>query len=400
MRIFIYGGYTERNLGVPLLLHGAQTLLEKLYGEDVETVYYQMTPVEECAVRDIKTKVRQIPATFQSPAHLIRAAVLEKLGMGAKVEEEQAFLKELRSADVVMNIYGICFCSKLNPRKNGALKSKKVAIGSFYANAVAKWFFAKKSVKAPASFGPINTADTIRQAKFAARHIFDNIGTREVESYEAIRPYVREGHLIEACPDIANLAASLPPVNREKTIGISISHQISRQWAAEDAYLDCIEQVIKHILTNLGHRVLLIPNENTKGNSYTDIHVARDIMARFPGEERVEVLSIEKMSALEIKREIAACDILLSSRYHSCVAALSSGVPVLVLGWHYKYTELLRWYGQDEWYLTNENCTAQSLCEKLDALYRVRNKEKEMIQERKAKVEEAVIRAGEALLKG
>ena len=79
------------------------------------------------------------------------------------------------------------------------------------------------------------------------------------------------------------------------------------------------------------------------------------------------------MTSTEIKNEIASCEIMVASRCHSCVAALSSGIPTLVIGWHYKYEELLHWYGQVEWLLSHNNCDTKLLIEKFDKLWEQRD---------------------------
>lgn len=59
--------------------------------------------------------------------------------------------------------------------------------------------------------------------------------------------------------------------------------------------------------------------------------------------------------------QLLRCEVMVASRYHSCVAALSAGVPTLVIGWHYKYDELLNLYGQDKWIISCDNCTSDKL---------------------------------------
>jgi polysaccharide pyruvyl transferase WcaK-like protein len=54
------------------------------------------------------------------------------------------------------------------------------------------------------------------------------------------------------------------------------------------------------------------------------------------------------MPAEVIKGVIRECDVLVAARYHSIIAALSVGVPVVALGWHHKYVEVLRLFAQEE----------------------------------------------------
>lgn len=52
------------------------------------------------------------------------------------------------------------------------------------------------------------------------------------------------------------------------------------------------------------------------------------------------------MDPRDIKSILAASCFHIGSRYHSLVGALSSGVPSVALGWHHKYTDLMKFYEQ------------------------------------------------------
>jgi len=111
----------------------------------------------------------------------------------------------------------------------------------------------------------------------------------------------------------------------------------------------------------------------------------------------VEIIDSAHMSSKQLKNVIASCEVIVASRYHSCVAALSSGVPTLVIGWHYKYEELLHWYGQDEWGLPNGECTPEKLISTFDSFWESRDKSKKIIAEKYPDVRKAVIETGKIL---
>ena len=52
---------------------------------------------------------------------------------------------------------------------------------------------------------------------------------------------------------------------------------------------------------------------------------------------------------LQIKAAIAQSKLVIGSRYHALVSALSSDVPVLCLGWSHKYAELMNSFGQEKY---------------------------------------------------
>ena len=103
------------------------------------------------------------------------------------------------------------------------------------------------------------------------------------------------------------------------------------------------------------------------------------------------------MTSTEIKNNIAACEIMIASRYHSCVAALSSGVPLLVIGWHYKYKELLHLYGQDDWILSETECSSRKLINSFDSLWEKKETVKYEIIKNFEKVRSLIVNIGKKI---
>ena len=85
-----------------------------------------------------------------------------------------------------------------------------------------------------------------------------------------------------------------------KTIGISVSHQIIRQWKSDENYIDCMIKLIEHIQTSTYYKVILIPNEFTIG-PYHDIYVAEEIMSLLKNKNNVEILDVANISSSELK---------------------------------------------------------------------------------------------------
>ena len=124
----------------------------------------------------------------------------------------------------------------------------------------------------------------------------------------------------------------------------------------------------------------IIPNEIQPLSDMDDIVVSRKIQDILKKEDiPVEIIDSAHMSSKQLKNIIASCEVLIASRYHSCVAALSSGVPTLVVGWHYKYEELLHWYGQDEWGISADECTSEKLISTFNSFWESRDKSKSII---------------------
>lgn len=211
-------------------------------------------------------------------------------------------------------------------------------------------------------------------ARYAARWFFDTMIAREHESARQMKELAGVRKDVPFSPDVANMMP-VPEVRREADlIGIVTSFQMERQWKRTDVgYIDCMKELVRHIRNDLHCRVLLIPNQD--GNQYGvifrrgDTAVAEEIAAAFPDDDGISIQPLVGRPALELKSAIARCRVTVSPRYHGCVAALTSGVPLLTLGWHCKYDELTGLYGQGRMLFPAEDCSVAGLIGKLDALY-------------------------------
>ena len=119
-------------------------------------------------------------------------------------------------------------------------------------------------------------------------------------------------------------------------------------------YVTAVVTQVEHLL-GTGRRVLLLPNATKHGtgsernNDFTAIDAAMcrleeaGVMTASPGAVRAVDFDVNTTG---IRRLIAACEAVVTSRFHAMVAALALGVPVMVLGWSHKYTEVLAAFGQ------------------------------------------------------
>lgn len=70
----------------------------------------------------------------------------------------------------------------------------------------------------------------------------------------------------------------------------------------------------------------------------------------------------------------------------------------MVVGWHYKYEELLHWYGQDDWLLSESDCNTSILIDMFDKLWQTREERRAEIVAHYPEVRDAVIAAGKSML--
>lgn len=399
-RIITYGLHIEENLGCPSLLLSFYELLKEIYGDDFQMLNLQEGPVSPEAVagmpfQTLSVRPYRAKEYFKTFLGSSRKASNEKIFSESTTEISLSEAFSLTSgADAVVNLFGICFCDNF-PSDSALLPLVPLyAMLRFPLSAAAKRYHVL-SIKNTASYGPIKTKYTRGIAQIAERYLFDRMVAREKQSLQAMRG-AGVSEKIMLAPDTANLMPYSKDVHFDRpTVGISTSHQIVRQWKSAEEYTQCIARLCFHIGKTYPVDILLIPNEYPSSNPYHDIDVSEDILEllRELGGDAA-ILDVRSMNGTQIKNAIAACEVLVASRYHACVAALSSGVPVMVLGWHYKYEELLQWYGQQEWLLSQNDCDKDRLIEMFDQFWARHNALREEIQERYPAVREAVIQTG------
>lgn len=115
----------------------------------------------------------------------------------------------------------------------------------------------------------------------------------------------------------------------------------------QNSYFAQLLDAIRFFRREFNARILLIPHEDTV-NKPNDPQLCRDLAERFPDDSHVAVLPAS-LSAADVKAVIGLADLLVASRYHSLIAALSLRVPAVVIGWSHKYDILMHEVTLDQW---------------------------------------------------
>lgn len=397
-KIVAYNHVAEYNMGGPSIMHGIYELLKEVYPDGFELVNLQQrTPLPTHDIADMPFQT--IPIQETRAVDFLKTYYLNQKipAQPGKISISDAFAI-VKGADIVVDLFAIDFCDKFGKETRPSFLAPLYTKMSYSLSSAAKKYHVR-SGKVAASFGPMSCEFTRRAAHYAAEHLYDFMIAREHKSQQAMRATGTKKD-IPFSPDIANL---MPFTRREKyprpTVGLSISHQIIRQWKSAEDYVSCIAKLCLHIQNDLHTDTLLIPNEILPDTLYNDIDVAEDIaecLEHMGGS--THVLNSQELTSTEIKNHIAGCELIVSSRYHSCVAALSSCTPLLVVGWHYKYEELMHSYRQDAWLLSEADCDSQKLISTFDMLWEQRAAVRQTLTEVYPQVRAEVIAVGRRML--
>lgn len=392
VKIITMGMDLDTDFGHPSLLHGTYELLRELYGGDLQFTHYQFNNVHSELIDDLEFQVRSVPISYKQ----MFKAYIKWIFRGRIREDVREFFEDLKSADLVVDPFGIRFCDKFCGDESDVYHMIRYYCSEFMPFLIARWM-KKPIIKTAASYGGITKPATKKTAKFMGNKIYTEIIARETQSRAEL---IQNGGVrkdIRVSPDVANLF----DVNAEvvaNRVGISTSFQIERQFKNGISYVQAVAGFCEYVNKKTGADIILIPNQTLPNNARDDVVISKEIYEVLK-EKRIsaQLVDIHKTNSTELKSIIASCGVLVGSRYHSCVAALSSGVPVLVVGWHHKYEELLKEYLQSDMLIDVRDFDMDAMKNSFDELWATREERVSTIKREIPKVRNAVIAAAKVV---
>lgn len=243
-------------------------------------------------------------------------------------------LKGLRSEDVLVSIGGDIFCYE-NYRKYNLLHQ-----------------YALKQVKHSILIGCSIEPDSLTDhALLKDLETFEFISARELITYNALKNAGLKN--VSYCPDTA---FSLPAAETalpdhfipQNTVGINISPLVLNKSADAELILENLRLVVRDVLSSSSASVAFVPHVVWENND--DRIPLQKLYQEFQGTGRVCL--IEDQDARKLKWIISQCSYFIGARTHATIAAYSTGVPTLALGYSVKSRGIARdLFGAEEHYV-------------------------------------------------
>jgi polysaccharide pyruvyl transferase WcaK-like protein len=213
----------------------------------------------------------------------------------------------------------------------------------------------RKAILLPQALGPFEGAGmaaAFRDAldRLDLAFVRDGASQAYVEAVAPGRPHVHRA------PDFTNLLHPELPPRLYQLRGLSLVIPNEKMVSGEPVevratYLAFLKAAVE-ALQRSGREVAILVHEGD-----ADRALAQRVRAELDNPPRI----VDEPSALITKAVIAASDVVVSSRFHGLVSALSSGVPALACGWSHKYDELLADYGCAEYSIRLDGAGAERL---------------------------------------
>lgn len=202
----------------------------------------------------------------------------------------------------------------------------------------------------PQALGPFTKKEN-REAAVNMLSRATAVFAREIESFQHARALSNRKNVFQA-PDFTNLLTPQLIDDYQHLAGqvaiIPNSKMLSKKnlnntWLTR--YIDVLVDAIE-VMQEQGQKVFLLNHEGIE-----DQNVCLLINQRLCDAINI----VEPRNALDVKSIISQCKLVICSRFHGCVSALSQGVPCIATSWSHKYEQLFSEYQQKTLLQANYN---------------------------------------------
>lgn len=224
-------------------------------------------------------------------------------------------IKEMKNSDYIIHIGGDNYCYGVNE-------------WMYSINNNAKKYNKKTILWGASLYDEINDIELINDLRK-----YDLLMLREKISYNAVKKFIPEEKLML----IPDPAFSLKPqkitldkwYTSRKVIGLNLSPLTIK---TEKNYSD-VKDFIDYILEKTDYSISLIPHVTV--SEVNDLNILRRIKEDYSNEDRI-FLEEKDYNCQQLKYIISKCELVIAARTHASIAAYSSCVPTLVIGYSVK----------------------------------------------------------------
>lgn len=180
------------------------------------------------------------------------------------------------------------------------------------------------------------------------------------------------------------------------TVGVNVSPLIQKSESVSGITMKCYEELIEWIIEHTDMQIALIPHVVWKNND--DRKPLSELYEKYKSTERL--VQISDCSCEELKGYISQCRFFVGARTHATIAAYSTCVPTLVVGYSVKAAGIAQdLFGSQEHYVL----PVQSLKDPQDLVYEFQwlmeqeNSIREHLQKKIPDYQEQALRTGEEI---
>lgn len=316
MKYFLFNHEGSKNHGCEAIVRGSMNIIENSDGK-AEFVLSSYNPsddeilnnitVKAAKTRDL-TKVEKLIAAVDLKINNSETYALQKM--------YSPIVSDAEDCDICLSVGGDTYCYGDNHGIQVLTRELKKR--------------GKKTVLWGASIG----AEDLSERKLESLRDFDAIFTREPITYELLKENGANDNIyLFSDPAFCMERVEVEPIDgftRENTLGFNISPLVA---SGDPRKKEIAEDFLKFIFENTTMKVLLVPHVVEENNN--DYDFMKPIFEKFEHTGRIAILPPD-LEARQYKEYIAGTRFFIGARTHSTIAAYSSGVPTIALGYSVK----------------------------------------------------------------
>lgn len=232
-----------------------------------------------------------------------------------------------------------------------------------------------------ASVGPFPGAPDLEQAVVRSLRGYASLSVRESATQEYLHGLGLTNVVLAADPAFVMTPEpwadgdSLPAARGDGMLGFNISPLIRKLLSRTAAGAAPMEEAViafwKRVLEKTEFSIVLVPHVDSRdgGTENSDHAYMSGLLARADLPRERVVLASRQMNAAQVKHLIAQCRFFIGARTHATIAAWSTGVPTLSLGYSVKARGLNRdLFGDERFLLDTKKITLDALVTGLSIL--------------------------------
>ena len=316
MKYFLFNHEGSKNHGCEAIVRGSMNIIENS-DEKAEFVLSSNNPSDDIIINNITvkaaktrdlTKVEKLIAAVDLKINNSETYALQKM--------YSPIVSDAEDCDVCLSVGGDTYCYGDNHGIQVLTRELKKR--------------GKKTVLWGASIG----AEDLSERKLESLRDFDAIFTREPITYELLKKNGANDNIyLFSDPAFCMERVEVEPIDgftRENTLGFNISPLVA---SGDPRKKEIAEDFLRSVFENTTMKVLLVPHVVEENNN--DYDFMKPIFEKFEHTGRIAILPPD-LEARQYKGYIAGTRFFIGARTHSTIAAYSSGVPTIALGYSVK----------------------------------------------------------------
>ncbi len=398
--LLLGASFNTGNLGVSALAESSiKCILQKWPDATIKILggsrSHETTTV---SINKKKLQISNIPIRFSKNIFLknhiitlIRHALFLKLFKSDKaktsIAKKNPFIKQLLEADLVCDITG------------GDSFSDIYGMSRFTQGFIRKWMVLLYNIPLmflPQTYGPFSKAIARKMAKYITSKAL-MLFSRDQDGIDFLKSFLNEEEFtkkVRLMPDVAfTLDAEKPKkmqIGKFKKdvnttlVGLNISGLLynggytkNNMFKLKVDYIELVHTIIDTILSKKNIKMLLVPHVFPE-NEYaveSDPFACKTIYDELAEKYKDKLYLVEgSYDHKEIKHIIKQTDFFMGARMHSCIAAISQGIPTVGLAYSKKFTGVFETVAMDDYVADLMNESEQKIITTIENTFKQRKK--------------------------